>query len=188
MLKKIAIAVLVLVVLFIGFVATRPSTYTVKRSATIAAGPDKIFPMVTDFHQWSTWSPWEALDPQMTRTFDGATSGVGAIYSWKGNDQVGEGRMTIEESRPNEYVKIKLEFIKPWAATNRTELSLRPAGNSTEVEWTMSGTHDFMGKAFTLFMNMDTMIGKDFEKGLQSIKTGAEKAATMDTSGTLTTH
>jgi uncharacterized protein YndB with AHSA1/START domain len=178
MFKKILIGLVVALAAFAGVVATRPSTFSVQRSATIQASPNYAFELVNDFHQWEQWSPWEKLDPSMRRTFDGATTGVGAKYGWTGNDQVGEGQMTIEESKPNELVRIKLEFIKPWPATSNTTFSFQslPEGG-VSLTWKMDGNNDFVGKAFSLFMDMDGMIGKDFEKGLASIKTAAEAKA-----------
>jgi hypothetical protein len=177
MLKKIILGLAAVIVLFAGFVSTRPSTYTVQRTATIQAAPEFAFAMVNDFHRWSEWSPWDKLDPKMERTFDGAASGVGAKYEWKGNDQVGKGRMTIEQSKPNELVQIKLEFIEPWESTNATIFEFKPAGEGTTVTWRMEGTNNFMGKAFSVFMDMDGMIGKDFDNGLAAMKKGAEADA-----------
>ena len=113
----------------------------------------------------------------MKQNYEGASSGTGAIYTWAGNNQVGEGRMTITESHPSDLIKIKLEFIKPWSATNATDFAFKPQGNQTAVTWTMDGDNNFIGKAFSLFMNMDKMVGGDFEKGLAQMKTVAEKAA-----------
>jgi hypothetical protein len=177
MLKKIIIGLAVVVVAFAGFVSTRPDTYSVQRTATIQAAPEFAFAMVNDFHRWNEWSPWDKLDPKMERTFDGAAAGAGAKYEWKGNDQVGKGRMTIEQSKQNELVHIKLEFIEPWESTNATIFEFKPTGEGTTVTWRMEGTNNFMGKAFSVFMDMDGMIGKDFENGLAAMKTGAEADA-----------
>ncbi|MBN1209890.1 MAG: SRPBCC family protein [Myxococcaceae bacterium] len=178
MLKKILLGLVAAIVAFAGFVSTRPSTFTVQRSATLQAPPDYAFALVNDFHQWEQWSPWSKLDPNQKATFDGPSSGVGAKFSWSGNDQVGEGRMTIEESKPNELVRIKLEFLKPWEATNTTTFAFQSTDNGgVSVTWKMEGNNDFMGKAFSLFMDMDGMVGKDFEKGLASMKEAAEARA-----------
>lgn len=176
MLKKILAVVAVLICAFVAYAATRPAEFAISRKVTIAAPPEVIFPIVNDFHQWKRWSPWEGLDPKMTTSFEGPAAGPGAIYSWKGNDQVGEGRMTIVESKPNDLVLIKLEFLKPFEATNSTTLSLA-AGPSTEVTWKMEGKNNFMSKVAGVFMNMDQMIGKDFEKGLGKLKAVAEEEA-----------
>ena len=176
MVKKVLAVIAVLLLAFVAFIATRPAEFTITRKVSIAAPPDVIFPIVNDFHNWKKWSPWEELDPKMTTAFDGAAAGQGAIYSWKGNDQVGEGRMTILESKPSDLVVIKLEFLKPFEATNTTTLNLIP-GPQTEVIWKMDGKNNFMSKAAGVFMNMDELIGKDFEKGLGKLKALAEEDA-----------
>lgn len=177
MLKKLAVGLAVVVLALAAFVASRPSTYRVERSTTIAAPAEVVFGYVSDFRRWAGWSPWEKLDPAMKKNYEGSAAGVGASYHWVGNDQVGEGRMTITESRPSEHLAIKLEFIKPWASTNTTEFAIKPAGDHVTLSWAMSGNHDFMGKAFSLFMDMDAMIGTDFEQGLAAIKSHAEADA-----------
>ncbi|RYZ39838.1 MAG: polyketide cyclase [Myxococcaceae bacterium] len=178
MFKKIAIGVVAVLALFAGFVATRPDTFTVTRSATVPGTPDIAFGLVNDFHQWNQWSPWDNIDPNLKRTFGGAESGVGATYAWTGNDDVGEGNMTIEEASANASIRVKLEFIKPFASTNTTTFDFKPADAGTTVTWTMAGQHSFISKAMCLFMDMDKMVGKDFEKGLASMKTAAQAEAT----------
>jgi hypothetical protein len=177
MLKKISLALVVAIVGFVAVVASRPSTYRVERSITVAAPVDIPFGLVNDFHRWQLWSPWDALDPKMAKTFDGSFSGTGAIYSWSGNDQVGKGKMNILESKLHDSIRIQLEFIEPWASTNTTFFTFQPLPEGIQVTWAMEGNNDFMGKAFSLFMDMDGMIGKDFEKGLASIKSLAEAEA-----------
>lgn len=181
MIRKIllygVIAIVVIVAVFCVVVALQPTHYHVERSATMNASATVVFNQVNDFHKWDAWSPWAKLDPNMKASYEGTPAGTGAIYSWTGNNQVGQGRMTITDSKPGELVKIKLEFIKPWAATNATNFTFTPQGNQTAVKWTMDGENNFMGKAFGLFMNMDKMIGGDFEKGLAQMKTVAEAAA-----------
>jgi len=174
MLKKILIAVVLIIVVFVIIVATRPANFRVTRSATVAAPPSAVFAQVNDFHKWDAWSPWAKLDPAMKQTHSGAPAGTGAIYSWAGNKEVGEGSMTITESRTNELIRIKLEFLKPFAAVSDTEFTFKPEGNQTAVEWTMAGTNNFIAKAMCMFMNMDKMIGGDFEKGLAALKAVAE--------------
>ena len=174
--KRVLLGLLILIVGFLVFVASRPSAYHVERSATIAAPGDVVFAKIDDFHQWEAWSPWEHLDPNMKRTFEGSASGVGSIYSWTGNDKVGEGRMTITESSPNDKVGIKLEFIKPWQQTCTASFALAPEGAGTKVTWSMDGNHNFVSKAMCVFMDMDKMIGGDFEKGLAGMKQVAEAA------------
>jgi uncharacterized protein YndB with AHSA1/START domain len=175
MLKKVGLGALVVVAVLAVVIATRPGDFQVQRSTKIAASPEVVFSLVSDFHQWAKWSPWEKRDPNMKKTFEGAPSGVGAVYSWSGNNKVGEGRMTLTESKPNERVLIKLEFIKPFPATNQTELTLSPEAGATAVTWTMRGTNNFVGKAFSLVMNMDKMVGGDFETGLAQLKQTSEE-------------
>jgi len=181
MIKKILLAVVIIVVVVVGalavIVALQPSHYRIERSANISAPAATVFAQVNDFHKWEAWSPWARIDPNMKQAYQGAPAGTGAIYTWTGNKEVGEGRMTITESHPDDLIKIKLEFIKPFAATNATDFSFAPQGNQTNVKWTMSGDNNFMGKAFGLFINMDKMVGGDFEKGLAQLKSVAETAS-----------
>jgi len=177
MLKKIGIGLAVVLVALVGFIATRPSTFHIERSTKIAAQPEVVFGQINDLHKWQGWSPWEKLDPAMKKTHSGAPSGTGAVYSWVGNKDVGEGRMTITDSRPSELVEIKLEFLKPFEATNKTTFSVKPGGDGSNVTWSMDGSNNFMSKAFGLFMDMDSMIGKDFEKGLAGMKQISEAEA-----------
>lgn len=173
--KKIGIGVLGLIVVLAVIVATRPSSFQVSRSTTVSAPPAELFALVHDFHNFAEWSPWEKLDPSMKRTFSGPPRGVGAKYEWVGNDQVGEGSMTIERETPDAEVVIELHFIKPFSALNTTTFAFAPAGaDTTTVTWSMSGHNDFFGKAFSLVMNMDKMVGGDFERGLATMKSIAE--------------
>ena len=174
MIKKIFIALAAIVALFIIIVVLQPADFRVTRSTTIAAPAQIVFAQVYDFHKWEAWSPWAKLDPSMKTTHSGAPAGVGAVYAWSGNDKVGEGRMTLSETRPNELIVINLEFIKPFAANNTTEFVFKPEADKTQVTWNMSGKHNFISKAFSLFMNMDKMVGGDFEKGLAQLKSVAE--------------
>jgi Polyketide cyclase / dehydrase and lipid transport len=176
MLKKILIALVVLIALFVIIIAMRPADFLITRTTTIAAAAEVVFAQVNDLHKWDAWSPWAKLDPSMKQTHEGASAGVGAIYSWDGNKEVGAGRMTITESRTNEVIVIKLEFLKPFVAVNDAEFTFRAEGNQTTVSWSMSGKNNFMSKVFCLFMDMDKMVGGDFEKGLASMKTIAEAA------------
>jgi hypothetical protein len=177
MLKKILIALAVIVIVFVAVVALQPSEFRVARTATISAPAPAVFAQVNDFHNWNAWSPWAKLDPAMKQTYEGAPAGTGAISTWTGNKDVGEGRMTITESRPSELVRIKLEFVKPFRATNTAEFTFKPEGDQTIVTWSMAGKNNFMAKAFGLFMNMDKMIGGDFEKALANLKSATEAAA-----------
>lgn len=177
MLKKIFLAVAALIVVFVIVVALQPADFRVTRTTTINAPAPAVFPHVNNFQKWFDWSPWERLDPNMQRIYDGSSEGEGAVYSWVGNKDVGEGRMTITESKSNELVRIKLEFIKPFAAINITEFTFKGNSVQTEVRGEMRGRKNFMSKVFCLFMNMDKLVGGDFEKGLAQMKTLAEEAA-----------
>ena len=176
MIKKILIGLAVVVVVLVVIIALQPAHYRVERSATMNAPAAVVFAQVNDFHKWNAWSPWAKIDPAMKQTFEGAPAGTGAVYAWTGNKDVGEGRMTITDSHASDLIKIKLEFIKPFAATNATDFTFKPQGDQTAVTWTMSGDNNFIGKAFSLFMNMDKMIGSDFERGLTQMKSVAEAA------------
>jgi hypothetical protein len=174
MLKKVLLAVAALVAAFLVVVATRPDTYHVERSTKIAAQADTIFAMVSDFRNFRDWSPWAKRDPAMKTTLSTPSSGVGAKYEWQGNKQVGKGRMTFTESQAPVHVKEKLEFLEPFPSTADTAFDIKPDGNSSTLTWAMDGKANFVGKAFGLFMNMDKMIGKDFEEGLANLKQAAE--------------
>jgi hypothetical protein len=173
MFKKILIAIAVIVVVFVIIVALQPSDFRVARSAAPAPA---VFAQVNDFHKWEAWSPWAKLDPAAKNSFEGPPAGIGAIFRWAGNHEVGEGSMTIIESRPSELVRIKLEFLKPFAGTNTAEFNFKPEGNQTAVTWIMEGRNNFIAKAFCLFMSMDKMVGGQFEKGLASMKSVVEAA------------
>ena len=175
MLKTIAIAVVVLVAAVLVFAATRPDTFRAERTATIKAPPEKIFPLITDFHRWDSWSPWEKMDPAMKRTYSGAASGKGAVYAWEGNSKVGQGRMEITESSPPSKITIKLDFVKPMEGHDTAEFTLEPKGDSTNVTWRMYGPSPYIAKVMGVFVSMDQMIGKDFETGLANMKSVAEK-------------
>ena len=147
------------------------------RSAKMKAAPAAVFAQVNDYHNWEAWSPWAKMDPHAKVTFSGPMSGQGAVFTWDGNNKVGQGRQEIIESRPHELIRIKLQFIKPFQATNTAEFTFKPVGNETEVTWSMFGPSNFMGKAMSLVMNCDKMVGPDFERGLASLKAIVEGAA-----------
>jgi hypothetical protein len=177
MIKKILIVLAVVVAGLAGLISMQSDDLIVQRSATIEAPADIVFAKVNDFHKWAEWSPWEKLDPNMKRTFTGANAGLDAMYEWTGNKDVGKGRMTIQESKPNELVRIRLEFFEPWPQTSTTLITFAPAGEGTTVTWKMDAKHNFISKAMCLVMDMDKMIGKDFEAGLANMKKGAEAEA-----------
>lgn len=169
MIKKIGIGLAVLLLVLVVAVFTRPAEFEVTRSKTMAAPPAAVYANLVDFHRWTRWSPWEHRDPAMKREYSGAPAGQGAAYSWKGNSDVGEGSMTITDTRPNERIVIQLDFLEPFAASNITEFTLMPSGQGTNVTWSMSGRNNFVGKAASLFMSMDKMVGGDFDAGLAKL-------------------
>jgi len=173
----ILFALAIIVLLFIVVIAGQPGEFKLTRSTSIAAPPEKVFPHVNDFHKWEAWSPWAKLDPACKNTFEGAAAGTGAIFNWSGNKKVGEGWMTIVESLASNVIRINLEFFKPFKATNTAEFIFRPEGNQTVVTWSMVGKNNFMGRIFSLIVNCDAMVGRDFEKGLASLKALVETAA-----------
>ena len=178
MIKKIVLwgvrAVVMVLTVLVIVIALQPSEFQVTRSASIDAPPEKVFAQVDDFHNWQAWSPWQKLDPNMKESFSGPPIGAGSAYSWSGNDDVGEGRMTIAYSVPDSRIRIDLDFTRPFESKNVTEFTFKPDGNGTAVAWTMSGSKNFISKAACLVMDMDQMIGGDFEKGLSKLKTVVE--------------
>lgn len=174
MILKILIGVAVIIALLAIFIAARPSQFAISRSATMAAPMSAVFHQINDFHKWSAWSPWAKIDPDAKNSFAGSPSGEGAKFAWDGNKNVGAGNMTIIESVPNDHIRIRLEFIRPFAAVNDTLFAFKPNGDKTNVTWTMSGRNGFMGKAIGLFMDCDKMVGCQFEKGLASLEQAAK--------------
>ncbi len=177
MITKLLIVAGIGVVILLAVIATRPDRFSLSRSIVIAAPPAAVFPLVNDFHNWDAWSPWADLDPEATAVFEGAGAGQGAVFKWSGNNKIGEGRQEIVESRELELVRIKLEFIRPFAATNETEFRFEPEGTGTRVTWMMSGRNNFLAKAFSLVMDCEKMVGPQFEKGLANIKQIVERPA-----------
>jgi uncharacterized protein YndB with AHSA1/START domain len=177
MFKVIKVVTLVLVVAIAAlllYAATRPNTFRVERSTAIKAPPEKIFAVLNDFHRWRAWSPWEKMDPAMKRSFSGTEAGLGAVYTWDGNDSVGAGRMEITESAAPSRVAMALDFKRPFEGHNTAQFILIPQGATTQVTWVMEGPMPFMAKLMTLFLNMDRAIGGDFDKGLANLKTLTE--------------
>jgi hypothetical protein len=170
MIKIIFLLMVALVVGVLIYASTKPDTFSVVRKLSIKASPEQIFAEVNDFNRWKTWSPWEKKDLAMQRTFSGAALGVGTVYEWNGNNDVGQGRMEITESIPSQKIIIKLDFFKPFEAHNIAELSFTPDGDQTLVTWEMHGPQIFIGKVMSVFMDMDKMIGTDFEAGLVNLK------------------
>ncbi|OGR85577.1 MAG: polyketide cyclase [Elusimicrobia bacterium RIFCSPLOWO2_01_FULL_54_10] len=176
MIKKILIGLVVVVGVFAAYVAKKPSHYSVTRSTVISAPASVVFPHVNDLSKWEAWSPWAKKDPQAKTTLEGPKAGVGAISRWAGNKDVGEGSMTITESKSNELIRIRLDFLKPMKSTSDVEFTFKAQDKkNTSVTWTMSGESNFIGKAMCTFMgDMDKMVGGDFEAGLAGIKSIAE--------------
>ena len=174
MLKNIGLVLVALVAALLLFAATRPDSFSVERRVVIQAPPEKIQPLIADFHRWADWSPWEKLDPAMQRTFGGPSAGVGATYGWQGNKDVGSGRMEVKAAAPDK-VSIQLDFIEPFEGHNTTDFVLAPKDGGTEVRWVMYGPAPYLSKLMGVFVSMDSMIGKDFEKGLAQLKAAAEK-------------
>jgi hypothetical protein len=175
MLNVILIALGAIVAVLVVVVAMQPSEFRVVRNTTISGPAPAVFAQVNDFHKWEGWNPWGKIDPAMKQAYEGAPAGTGAVYSWIGNREVGEGRMRIIESRPSDLIRIDLEFFKPFAGNSIAEFTFTPEGNQTAVTWSMTGTNNFTAKAIHLFMNMDKMIGGQFEKGLAAMKSIVEK-------------
>jgi hypothetical protein len=177
MLKKILIALVAIVAVFLVVVALQPSEYRVERTVTMAAPPASVFGEVNDFHKWDAWSPWAKLDPNAKVSFEGPQSGTGAIMNWSGNDKVGEGTLTLTESKPDELVKVKVDFVKPFEGSTTSQFAFKPDGDNTAVTWSMYGSHDFIGKAMCLILNGTKMMGNDIDKGLANIKAVVEGAS-----------
>ena len=174
MIKIIAFVIVLLVVAVLIYAATKPDTFRVQRATRINAPPETIFALINDYHRWASWSPYEKLDPAMQRTYSGAASGTGAVYEWEGNSKAGKGRMEITDSLPPSQVVIKLDFVKPFEAHNLVQFTLQPTGASTDVTWAMQGPSPYLAKIMHVFINMDRMVGKDFEAGLANLKAVAE--------------
>jgi Polyketide cyclase / dehydrase and lipid transport len=170
----VVLAIAIAVVLILA--ATKPDTFTVQRAAVVKAPPEKIFPLINDFHQWGTWSPWEGKDPGMKRNYSGAASDRGAVYAWDGNKNVGSGRMEILDTSSPSKIVINLDFFKPFEAHNTAEFTMLPQGDgATNISWVMHGPAPFVSKMMKVFMNIDKMVGKDFEIGLSNLKKLTEK-------------
>ena len=169
MFKKIVFTLLALIALLLVVAWTRPDTYTVERSGHVPTAPEQVYALVGDFRNWPRWSPWENLDPNMQRVFSTPSSGVGASYDWRGNDQAGQGRMQIRDASKPNRLSMSLDFIEPMPSSNRMGFDFRPDAGGTTVVWTMEGQHSFATKIMSVFMSFDRLIGRDFEQGLQNL-------------------
>ncbi len=171
----IAVVLAIVIAIVLILAATKPNTFSVQRATTVKAPPERIFSLINDFHQWGSWSPFENKDPAMKRSYSGAVDGKGAVYGWEGNKNVGSGRMEIlDTSKPSKIV-IKLDFFTPFEGHNTAEFTMLPQGDATSLTWLMHGSAPFMSKVMQVFINLDKMIGKDFEIGLANLKRLTEK-------------
>jgi uncharacterized protein YndB with AHSA1/START domain len=178
MLKILGVVAAIVAVIAAGiliYAATKPDSFTVKRTASIKAPPDRLFALIDDLHGWAAWSPYEKKDPDMKRTFSGAPQGKGASYAWDGNKNVGTGRMEIIEATAPSKILIKLDFLKPFEGHNTAEFTMEPKGDNTTVTWAMYSPSSYVFKVMGIFMDMDKMIGNDFVAGLANLKAVAEK-------------
>ena len=174
-LKRIALVLAILIVCVLLFALTKPDVFRVQRTATINAAPEKIFALINDFQRWGEWSPWEKLDPAMKRTFSGPASGKGAVYAWEGDSKVGAGRMEILDTTPSSRILIDLQFFSPMEGHNTAEFLLQPSAGVTTVSWIMQGPNPYIAKVIQVFCDVGDFVGKDFDKGLASMKLAAEK-------------
>ena len=174
MLRKILLVLLLALIALIVFVAMQPAAFRIARKTVVAAPPAAVFARVDDLHLWQDWSPWAKLDPAAKNTFSGAEKGTGAVFTWEGNNEVGKGTMTIEESVAPQRLRIRLDFERPMKAVNHAHFTFTPEGNGTSVEWAMTGTNSFVGKAFGLVVDVDAMLGAQFDQGLTQLKSLVE--------------
>ena len=175
MIKTIAMVLVLLIAALLIYAATKPDSFRIERSTTIKAPPEKIFALINDFHQWEAWSPWEKIDPALKRTYSGEANGVGAVYEWSGNKDIGQGRMEIVESVPSAKVMLKLDFVTPFEAHNKVDFTLAQQGDVTKVTQAMYGPSPYISKLMTIFFSMEQMVGKKYEEGLANLKVIAEK-------------
>jgi hypothetical protein len=150
------------------------SSYVVERSRTIDAAPEAVYARIANFREWQAWSPWEDLDPNMAKTYGGTDGEVGSTYSWQGNRKAGQGTMTLAKLTPPTAVSIDLQFLKPFKSRSTTAFDVAPEGEGTRVTWTMTGDHTVLSRIMGIFVSMDKMIGKDFDKGLDRLKAVSE--------------
>ena len=180
MITKILFTLAFLAAVLVVVISKQPSEFYVMRSATLPAPASVVFAQVNDLHHWKAWSPWARMDPNATETYEGPAAGVGARLRWAGNMKVGEGSMTITESHPNDLVRFRLEFLKPFAGTNTAEFTFQSQGNQTVVTWSMAGHNNFMGKAMSLVINCDKMIGGQFEQGFANLNAVLKDRASIN--------
>ncbi len=175
MLKVTGIIAAVLLTALLVYSATLPDTFRVARAISIKAAPDKVFALISDLRGWSRWSPYEKKDPGMMKRYSGAPNGAGAAFEWQGSQEVGKGRLEITQALPSSKVTMRLHMLAPIEAENDVEFTLETEGDATHVTWSMQGQMPYISKVFSVFIDMDSMIGTDFETGLASLKSIAEK-------------
>ena len=179
MFKKILIVVVVVVIVIAAFLVVasfQPDNFRIARATTIAATPADVFAHVNDFHKWEEWSPWAKLDPTMKASYEGTNAGEGSSYAWTSEDnKVGEGRMTITQVKAPETILISLQFVRPMKGDNVTEFRFEPQGSGTQVSWIMTGKNNLIAKAIHMLLDIDKMVGRDFDKGLAQLKQVSEK-------------
>ena len=175
MILKILIALAVVIAILLVVIAVRPANFRYTRSATIAASPAELFEQVNDLHKFQAWNPWAEIDPNSKVTYSGPPAGVGAAFSWAGNNEVGEGTMTLIDSKPGELARFRMEFRKPMAGVSTAEFTFAPVDGQTVVTWSMFGPNNFMAKAVGLVIDCDKMVGDQFDKGLGKLKQLAEQ-------------
>ena len=175
MLRKLLLGVVVLIAAVLLLATRQPDTFSVERRIVVNAPPERVFAQINDFHAWEAWSPWAKLDPAMQVTYSGAAQGVGAVYEWRGNSDVGEGRMAIKSATAPSEVMIALDFLTPFESHNVTTFMLTPTESGTEVIWTMKGNAEYVTKLMTIFVSMDKMVGPDFSRGLEQLKAVVER-------------
>ena len=174
MIKTILLIFAAAIAAVLIYAGTKPDTFRLQRSTTIAAPPDKVFALINDLRQFNSWNPFAKMEPSAVITYDATSAGVGGAYGWKG-DKTGEGRMQITESVPAQRVSAKLDFVKPFEAHNTVDFTVQPQGNGSQVTWAMHGPMPYLNRVMTVFFDMDKTVGKDFEAGLANLKALAEK-------------
>jgi len=175
MLRKLLLGVVILIAAVLLLATRQPDTFSVERRIVVNAPPERVFAQINDFHAWEAWSPWAKLDPAMQVTYSGAAQGMGAVYEWRGNSDVGEGRMAIKSATAPSEVMIALDFLTPFESHNVTTFMLTPTESGTEVIWTMKGNAEYVTKLMTMFVSMDKMVGPDFSRGLEQLKAVVER-------------
>lgn len=173
----LGLALMLLIGGLLAFASTRPDEMHIERTADVKAPALVVFNIINNLQRWSEWSPYDKFDPNMKKSFKGPQQGPGAIYEWNGNGNVGEGRLTITDSKPGEIVTMKLEFTRPFNCNNQVNFRLTPTDKGTQVSWIMDGKNTLMSKVMGIFMDMDAMVGGDFVEGLKNLDKVAQADA-----------